>query len=207
MLLLIITGFGHLAEIRWSVCISKSLRSLCVSFARTDSGLCIYHLFVWSNLNFLDSSQWITLPTQRCLVLYSFCVNFLYSNLLLSWLSSVIFYSIYNKPETILLSMSCRLEWSKTHPKRRGDTVMTLNCIKWWGSSSRALGIVESHFHWDYSHVHSNSLMGPKVHSWPIDVIQSSLWPIDGTPGSFLTHCSCWGPIYGSRRSGWNNVY
>ena len=27
----------------------KSQRILCVSFSKTDSGLCIYHLFVWSN--------------------------------------------------------------------------------------------------------------------------------------------------------------
>ena len=32
-------------------------------FSRTGVGLCIYHLFVWSNLNFLYISQWITLPT------------------------------------------------------------------------------------------------------------------------------------------------
>ena len=31
-------------------------------FFRTDSGLCIYHLLVWSNLDFLHNSQWITLP-------------------------------------------------------------------------------------------------------------------------------------------------
>ena len=35
---------GLLAEIRWSVCMSKSNRSLCVSFSRTGAGLCIYHL-------------------------------------------------------------------------------------------------------------------------------------------------------------------
>ena len=35
---------------------------------RTHSGLCTYHLLVWSNLNFLHSSQWITFPTQSCLV-------------------------------------------------------------------------------------------------------------------------------------------
>ena len=63
---------GLLAEIRWSVYMSKSHRSLCVSFSRTGAGLCIYHLFVWSNLNFLHISHWITLPTQSCLVLYSF---------------------------------------------------------------------------------------------------------------------------------------
>ena len=44
--LLIIIRSGLLAEIRWSVCISKSHRSLCVSFSRTDVELCIYHLLV-----------------------------------------------------------------------------------------------------------------------------------------------------------------
>ena len=37
---------------RWSLCTSKSERSFCVSFFRTDSGLCIYHLFAGSNYNF-----------------------------------------------------------------------------------------------------------------------------------------------------------
>ena len=62
-LLLIIIRSGLLAVIRWSVCMSKSRRSLCVSFSRTGAGLCIYHLLVWSNLNFLHISQWITLLT------------------------------------------------------------------------------------------------------------------------------------------------
>ena len=62
----------------------KSHRSLCVSLSRTDAGLCIYHLFVWSNLNFMHISQWITLPTQSCLVLYYFCANLLHS--LIMWL-------------------------------------------------------------------------------------------------------------------------
>ena len=44
--LLTITRSGRLAEIRWSVRISKSRRILCVSFSKTDSGLCIYHLFM-----------------------------------------------------------------------------------------------------------------------------------------------------------------
>ena len=48
------------------------------------SGLCIYHLFVWSNFNFLYISQWISLPTQSHLVLYSFCANLLHS--LIIWL-------------------------------------------------------------------------------------------------------------------------
>ena len=83
-LLLIIIRSGLLVEIRWSVCTSKSHRSLCVSFSRIDAGLCIYHLFVWSNLIFLHISQRITLPTQLCLVLYSFCANLLHS--LIMWL-------------------------------------------------------------------------------------------------------------------------
>ena len=57
-LLLIIIRSGRLAEIRWSHCISKSQRSLCISFSKTDSELCKYDLFVWSNLNLLHNSQW-----------------------------------------------------------------------------------------------------------------------------------------------------
>ena len=55
--LLIITRSGRLAEIRWSICISKSKRTSCVSFSRTDSVLCIHHLFVWSDFNLLHSSK------------------------------------------------------------------------------------------------------------------------------------------------------
>ena len=74
---------GLLAEIRWSVCMWQSFWSLCVLFSRTDAGLCIQHLFVWSNLNFLHICQWITLPIQSCLVLYSFSANLQHS---LMWL-------------------------------------------------------------------------------------------------------------------------
>ena len=93
--LLIIIRSGLLAEIRWSVCMSKSHRSLCVSFSRTGARLCIYHLLVWSNLNFLHISQLITLPTQLCLVLYSFCANLLH--LLIMWLmvSSLSLHSLH----------------------------------------------------------------------------------------------------------------
>ena len=82
--LLIIIKSGLRAEIRWSECRSKSHRSLRESFSRTGAGLCIGHLFVWSNLNFLHISQGITLPTQSCLVLYSFCANLRHS--LIVWL-------------------------------------------------------------------------------------------------------------------------
>ena len=81
---LTITWSGRLAGIRWSVCISKSHRSLCISFSAMDSGLCIYWLFVRSNLNFLHNSLWIPFPTKLCLVLYSFYVNLLH--LLIIWL-------------------------------------------------------------------------------------------------------------------------
>ena len=61
--LLISIKSGLLTEIRLSVCMLKSHRSLCVLFSRRGGGLCIYHLFIWSNLNFLHISLWITLPT------------------------------------------------------------------------------------------------------------------------------------------------
>ena len=81
---LFIIRFALLAEIRWCVCMSKSCRCLCVLFSGSGSGLCIYHLFVRSNFNFLHISQWITLPTQSCQVSYSFCANLLHS--LIMWL-------------------------------------------------------------------------------------------------------------------------
>ena len=84
LFLLLIIKSGLLAGIRWSVCMLKSHRNLCVTFSRTGAGLCIYHLLVWSNLSFLHISQWITLPTQSCLALYSLCANSLHS--LMIWL-------------------------------------------------------------------------------------------------------------------------
>ena len=62
--LLIIIRSGLLAKIRWSICLPEFHRSLCVSFFRTDAGLCICHLFVWSNVTFLHISQWVNLPSQ-----------------------------------------------------------------------------------------------------------------------------------------------
>ena len=81
--LLITIRSGLLVKIRRSVCMTKSHRSLYVSFSRTDAGFCIYHLFVWSNLNFLHISQWITLPTKLCLVFFFFFFFFLLLLLLL----------------------------------------------------------------------------------------------------------------------------
>ena len=84
-----------MAEIRWSVCTSKSHRSLWVSFSRTAAGLCTYHLLVWSNLNFLHISMWITLPSQSCLVLYSFCANFLHTLIMWLMVSSLSLHSLH----------------------------------------------------------------------------------------------------------------
>ena len=42
LLLLIFIWSGRLTEIRGSVCMSKSHRSLCLPFSRTDAGFCIY---------------------------------------------------------------------------------------------------------------------------------------------------------------------
>ena len=64
--------------------ISKSQRILCVPFSWTDSGLCIYHFAVWSNLSFSHNSLWITFPSQSCLILYSLCASLLHS--LILWL-------------------------------------------------------------------------------------------------------------------------
>ena len=87
LFLSIIIRSGFLVEIKWSVCLSKSHRILCVSLYRTAAALCLYHLLVWSNLNFFYIPQWITLPTQLCLVLYSFCANLLIVWLMVSSLS------------------------------------------------------------------------------------------------------------------------
>ena len=83
------------AEIRGSICMSKYHWSLYVSFSRTDAGLCIYHLFIWSNLKFLQNSQWITLASHLCLVLYSFYANLLHSHIMWLMVSSLSPYNLH----------------------------------------------------------------------------------------------------------------
>ena len=92
--MLIITGSGLLARIRWSAYISKSQSILVVSFSRTDSGLHICYLVVWSNFSFFHNSQWITFLTQLCLDLHSFCPSLLHS--LMMWLI-VLSLSLHNQ--------------------------------------------------------------------------------------------------------------
>ena len=86
-------GFVDLAKIRWSICISKSQRTFCISFSWMDSGLCIYHLFIWSN--FLHNSQLITFPTLLSLVLYSFCANLLHSVIMSLIISSLSLHKLH----------------------------------------------------------------------------------------------------------------
>ena len=75
------TRSNFLARIRWSICISKSLKILCIIFSRTYFGLCINCLSVQSIL----ISRTILceiIPTQSCQVLYFFCENLLHSLML-----------------------------------------------------------------------------------------------------------------------------
>ncbi len=94
LLILITIRICLLAEIRWSVSLSNSI-GMCVSFSTTAAGLCLYHLFVWSNLNFFHISQRITLPTQSCLVLYSFCANLLHVFIMWLMVSSLSPHSLH----------------------------------------------------------------------------------------------------------------
>ena len=77
--LLIIPWSGLLVGIKRSLCIPKYLRILCISFSKTDSRLCIYHLVVWSNFNF----QLIIFPTQSGLIFYYLFTCLLHS--LIMW--------------------------------------------------------------------------------------------------------------------------
>ena len=68
--LLTIKRSSGLGEIRRSVCIAKSQRSSCLSFYKTDSEMCLYHMLVWPF--FLQFS--VDYLAHR--VVYSFCANF-----------------------------------------------------------------------------------------------------------------------------------
>ena len=87
--------------------VCQSSIGVCVSFSWTATWLCIYHLFVWSTLNFLHISKWITLPDQSCLVLYSSCANLLFSQIMWSIVSSL---SLQNIFSILLLLIYSRLD-------------------------------------------------------------------------------------------------
>ena len=58
-------------------------------------GLSIYHFFVYSIFSFLHNCQWITLPIQSCLILYSFCGNCLHSLIMWLMVSSLLTYNVH----------------------------------------------------------------------------------------------------------------
>ena len=82
--------FGLLVRTQWSVCISKSQKILWVPLFWRKSGLCMHHLVLWTNLNLLHNSQWITFPIQSWQVLYSFCSSLLH--LPIMWLTVFFFF-------------------------------------------------------------------------------------------------------------------
>ena len=75
-----------LSWIWWYVYILISKRIVCVAFAKMDSGLCIYHLEVWSKVNPFQNFQWINSFIQICHVMYSFSGCLLHSFCDLSFL-------------------------------------------------------------------------------------------------------------------------
>ena len=64
-----------LPGIRSFVCVSKSQRIFYISSCWTENVVCIYHLVLWSNFNFLHDPPWITFPTQSFLDLNAFCAS------------------------------------------------------------------------------------------------------------------------------------
>ena len=101
LLLLIIIRSGRLAEIKWSVYMSKSQLSLCVIL---QDWCWVVHIPWVRMVNFklLHNSHWITLLTQSCLVLYSFCANLLHSLIIWLIVSSL-------SPHNLYLLFSCVL--------------------------------------------------------------------------------------------------
>ena len=62
---------GLLAAVKWSVCTVKCQRILQESFSVIPSGWCTYYFdLTWIPFT-LQISQWICLPIQSCLLLYS----------------------------------------------------------------------------------------------------------------------------------------
>ena len=75
------TRYSFLAEIGWTLCISNCQRTLCISFSRTDSSLCIYYLSQCWNFCFLHCFQWITflyvvMPRLAFLLCYFAAFNY-----------------------------------------------------------------------------------------------------------------------------------
>ena len=88
--------------IRRSVYIWKSLRISCLFSSWKNSGLCMYHLVVWSKSNLLPKSHWTAFPTQSFFVFHSFCTTLLHSQIM--WLIVLSF-----SPHILHLLLCCIL--------------------------------------------------------------------------------------------------
>ena len=128
----------------WPVWISKSQRILFVSFSRIDPGLCIYHLVIWSNFNFLHNFESITFSTQSCLDLYtySFCASSLH--LLILWLTVSLLFNFY-----LYFSFLIILHKVFTQDIRPGKIIII--CILCICFLMPLLGVILQS-HWSYSH-------------------------------------------------------
>ena len=72
--LLTITRSGCVPEIRWSVCITKSWRTLCVSYSPGQIMGCAYTTYSYCQISIS-----CTFPIHSYLVVYSFCANLIHS--------------------------------------------------------------------------------------------------------------------------------
>ena len=108
--LLTITSCGRLDRIRWSVCTSKPLRVLYASLSWTGSWLCIYHVLVWSNFNFLYNSQWITVLFYIIIALI-YCIHLLLLLLFLWLLLSLSHWEFF--PSGLAVGLSLKFVWQQ----------------------------------------------------------------------------------------------
>ena len=104
--LLIITRSGLLVGTRWSVCISKSQRILCVSSSK------FVPVPFSSMVKFLALLSWITFSTQPSLVLYSFCASLLHSLIIWLMVSSLSPHNLHLLFFSCEISPVCRLKYS-----------------------------------------------------------------------------------------------
>ena len=115
--LLTMTRSDRLHEIRGSVCISKSQRILCVALSWGDCWFWMYHLFAWSNLNFLHIPTGSPSPLGRVkfypLLSQIYCIRLswdgsfrLYQHIIYIY-SYIVTSSIFAMTELVLLALFC----------------------------------------------------------------------------------------------------
>ena len=94
---------------------------MCVWFSRKDFGLCLYHLFIWSNCNFLFNSQLITFSTQLRIRVGLFWANLSHSLIISSLLPHNLHLLFYDLFIIIIVdaNFTCQLKlvfhWSLSH--------------------------------------------------------------------------------------------